>query len=196
MNLVCTFLLLPQTGSLSCRYCFSSSNCAAVVPVFFPRRCRSTWAWRRGAARRTAPTGGGASPSSRWASRTAWRWPWTTGVTAAAAAKRRATAASAAPQVAGRPATTPCLHRREGQRATSQCWKKDSAFRYCFCLGAGVLQTDVVLSSTGSNGHGKPGKVLEFLNGYFQSWKKKSCTIFEKSWNIHFRLSFNSLICF
>jgi len=23
----------------------------------------------------------------------------------------------------------------------------------------------------GSNGHGKTGKVIEFLNGYFQAWK-------------------------
>jgi len=33
--------------------------------------------------------------------------------------------------------------------------------------------------SQGSYGHGKPGKVMEFVNGYFQVWKSHGKKIFK-----------------
>jgi len=43
----------------------------------------------------------------------------------------------------------------------------------------------------GSYGHGKPGKVMDFLNGYFQAWKSHGKNLNHKSFGKVMKICYN-----
>jgi len=69
-------------------------------------------------------------------------------------------------------------------------------FQWFFCLAKGRIYTIHKDSLQGSYGHGKPGKVMEFLNCYFQAWKSQGKNLNHKSLGKVMEICYNHIFIY